>query len=412
VDAIPRHVETLVGGYLLQNFAALLVTGPRAVGKTTSMRHVTRTHLDLSVPAVRDAVAADPDAALQGLDEPVLIDEWQEVPDIVNAVKRAVDEDNRAGRFVLTGSVRGGLDAATWGGTGRLIRVPMYGLSMTEVERRMGNVIDLAFSDALSLTRTGPVDLNRNDYIDLVVAGGFPGSFGLPERARGVWFRSYVQQLVERDAVVLAGLREPAKLHSVLKVVAARTAQEQKLESMYAEAGVARRTLAIHLDLLENLQVLVRLPAWAPSRLRRLVRAPKLHITDSGLAAAVLGADARSLRRDGPLAGSLMETFVAGELLRYASTAETPVELHHLRHQDGVEVDLLAVADDGRVVAFEVKSAARVHPADTRGLRWLRDQLGDAFVAGFALHTGPLPHPVEDRIWALPVAALWRAHRA
>lgn len=408
MQRIGRHIEAYVGDFLLRTFAAVLVTGPRAVGKTTSMRHLTRTHLDLSVPAVRDAVAADPDAALDGLDDSVLIDEWQEVPEVVNAVKRSVDRDPTPGRFVLTGSVRGPIETATWGGTGRLIRVRMFGLSQAEVEDRAGNPIDAAFSAPGRMARVGMVELNRNDYLDRVVAGGFPSSFALDERARSLWFRSYLTELIERDAVTVAGLREPAKLRAVLGVVAARSAQEHKPESMYGEAGVAKTTLYTHLDLLENLQVLIRLPAWAPSRLRRLIHASKLHLTDSGMAASVLGVNAKALRLHGVLAGALLETFVVGELLRQATTALLPVDLFHLRTQDGNEVDVVAVAADGRVVGFEVKAAAKATGSDSRGLRWLRDRLGDAFAAGYVLHTGPLSQPLDERIWAVPIAALWR----
>jgi predicted AAA+ superfamily ATPase len=415
MEHIERAVERHVGGFLLQTFPALLVTGARAVGKTTSMKTLTSTHLDLSIPAVRSAVAADPDAALDTLAEPILIDEWQEVSDIVGAVKRAVDRDPRPGRFVLTGSVRGRLTNETWGGTGRLIRVPMYGLSQAEIEAiPIVNPLDLVFADPARLARAGVTDLDRNDYLDRIVAGGFPGSHALDGRARRTWFDSYIAPIIDRDAVSLGGLREPAKLRAVLQVVAGRAGQEQHLERMGVEAGVTRPTLNTHLDLLENLQLLVRLPAWTPNRLRRLVRAPKLHLTDAGLTAALLRTDARALRLNGTLAGPLFESFAVGELLKAAATASTPVDLHHLRTQDGNEVDVMAVAPDGRVAAFEVKAAAKITDADARGLRWLRDNVGDEFVAGFVLHTGPLAHRIDDRIWAVPLAMLWRSgpHRA
>jgi uncharacterized protein len=138
------------------------------------------------------------------------------------------------------------------------------------------------------------------------------------------------------------------------------------------------------------------------------VRAPKLHLTDAGLVASVLGVDARALRLDGSLAGPLVETFVVGELMRYAATAEIPVDLFHLRTQDGHEVDLVAVGPDGRAIGFEVKAAARVTEADGRGLRWLRERLGDELIAGFVLHTGPLARALGDRTWAVPISSLWR----
>jgi predicted AAA+ superfamily ATPase len=409
VAHIERTVERHLRGLLLEVFPALLVTGPRAVGKTTSMRTLATTRLDLSIPAVRSAMASDPDAALDGLPEPILIDEWQEVPDVVGAVKRSVDRDPRPARFVLTGSVRSRLTNGTWGGTGRLIRVPMYGLSQAEIEGNPGvNPLDAAFENPEHLTRAGIVDLDRNSYISSALAGGFPSSYNLAEQARRIWFRSYVEQVIDRDAVALGGLREPAKLRSVLQVVAARTSQEQNLERMGMEAGVTRVTLGTHLDLLENLQLLTRLPAWTPNRLRRLVRAPKVHLTDTGLTAALLGTDARAVRLDGPLAGALIESLATNELLRAAVFTRVPTTLHHLRTQDQYEVDILAVADDGRVIAFEVKAATKVTSADTRGLRWLRDHIGDDFVSGYLLHTGPFAHRLDDRIWAIPLAALWR----
>ena len=405
----PRIVERLIGAELLPAFPAVLVVGPRGSGKSTSAATFARTIIDLSEPGPCRAAREDPDGVLASVPEPIVIDEWQEAPEIVGAVKRAGDADTsqNPGRFILTGSARAARQVATWPGTGRLIRVRMFGLTQGEIEfNNAYNPIDALFGQHAPPQTA--CDLTRGDYIERIVAGRFPAVLGLEGRNRSRWFDAYVEQLVELDAAqVSGGNPRPQKIRSVLGSCAARTALELNKQATARDAGTTHATADAHLQLLEDLSVVTRIPAWHSRRLQRLNRSPKVHIVDPGLVAFLLHVDASVLTRDATLVGQLMETFVATELLPHVESASDTTRMFHYRDRSGHEVDLL-LEQRGRLAAIEVKSASVVDRRDARNLLWLRDQLGEIFQIGAVLYTGRFPFRIDDRIWALPIGALWR----
>lgn len=405
----PRSVERLIRDELLASFPAVFVVGPRGCGKSTSTGVFAGTLVDLSVQGQRFAVREDPDGALARIGGGVVvIDEWQEEPAVLGAVKRAVDADRSgsANRFIVTGSVRAARMAATWPGTGRLIRVRMLGLTQAEIGFDDAyNPVDLFFgNEPPAFTHSSS---SRSDYLDRVVAGRFPATIGFSESERDRWFASYLEQLVERDARQVAdGRPRSGTIRTVLRSCVARTGLELNKRATAADADVAQATADSHIALLEDLSVIVRVPAWHSTQLRRVTRSPKLHVIDPGLAAHVMNVDADRLGSTPESAGQLFETFVAMEVLSHVETAAVRTELYHFRTRDGNEVDLV-LERRGRVVGLEVKSATSVRASDAKGLRWLRDKLGADFRYGAVLYTGTIPYQLDDRIWALPISTLW-----
>ncbi len=405
----PRSIDRLIANELLPAFPAIMVVGPRGCGKSTSMTQFADTVIDLSEPGTRLAASEDPDGILATSKGTVLVDEWQEVPEILGAIKRAVDGDRagRVGRFIVTGSVRAAHQAATWPGTGRLIRVRMLGLTQAERERRDDyNPIDAIFEPGRQ--RFQQSEYRRNDYLSMIVAGRFPAVQKLRGRNRGRWFGAYVEQLIERDASQISGRTiAGTKLRAVLESSVARTGQELNKQATANDASVDFRTADAYLGLLEDLSVIARVPAWHTTRLHRLTRSPKIHVVDPGMAAHLLNVDDQTLGRDVALVGQLFETFVVSELLTYIETVAVNTALFHLRDRDGKEVDIV-LERPGAIVGVEVKSSTSVDRGDARGLMWLRDRIGDTFRFGALLYSGGLPFEIDDRIWALPISTLWR----
>lgn len=408
-DRYPRIVERLVAEELLPAFPAILIVGARGSGKSTSAGRFADTVIDLSIPGPAQAAREDPDGVLAASSGTVVIDEWQEAPEIIGAVKRAVDADvtRTPGRFILTGSVRAAKQAPTWPGTGRLIRVWMSGLTQGEIEHDDAyNPIEALF--AADPPAGGRSDVARAQYLERIVAGRFPYALGLSRRNRSRWFDAYVEQLVDLDAAQIAvGAPRPHKIRAVLESCAARTGQELNKQATARDAGVTAVTADSHLRLLEDLSIVQRIPAWHTRRLLRLTRSPKVHVVDPGLAAHLLGADEASLARDATLVGQLFETFVAAELRPHLEAASERTAMFHFRDRSGHEVDFV-LERRGRIVGLEVKSATSVDRGDAKSLRWLRDQLGDSFHLGAVLYAGDLPFRIDDRIWALPISTLWR----
>lgn len=387
------------------------MTGPRATGKTTTAeRHVnTVVRLDRAAEAV--AFEADPDVALRAQREPVLLDEWQAVPGVLGAVKRAVDADPSPGRFMLTGSVRGDIAAETWPGTGRLVRLRMFGLSERELAGRISGPTFLeklcaGDLDAFTLP-SDPPDLRG--YIELALRGGYPEpALRLSGDAHETWLAGYLEQLLTRDAEGIAGHRDPLRLRRYFEVTALSTAGQPDHKTLYDAATINRKTAIAYDTLLTNLFVLELVPAWASNRLNRLIKTPKRYLVDPALAGAALGLDPTAVLRDGDLLGRLIDSFAVAQIRPELELTSRPPRLYHLRDKQGRhEIDLIAEIAAGDILAIEIKATAAPSRQDARHLEWLQNELGDRFVAGAVLHTGPSPLRLAERILAVPICALW-----
>ncbi len=390
----------------------MLVVGARATGKTTTAARHAATVVRLDRAEEAEAFHADPDAALARLAEPVLLDEWQLVPGVLGAVKRAVDLDSRPGRFLVSGSVRDDLLAAGWPVTGRLLRIEMGGLTVRETRRGdldppgfLGRVAAQGVAELT--TPTDPPDLVG--YLELAVRGGYPEPvLDLPAARRRPWMVSYVDQLLTRDAAEIDVPRDPARLGRFFEAYALSTAGEVTDRSLFEAAGVNRRTGVAYERLLTALLLVDALPAWSTNRMKRLVRAPKRYVRDPGLVAAVLSTGVDDILRSGNLLGRMIDTFVLAQLRSEQPLYERPPRLYHLRSEGGEhEVDLVAEIGFQTIVACEIKARSAPKRQDARHLAWLRDQLGDAFVGGVVLHTGPYVYRLDERIIAAPIACIW-----
>ena len=245
--------------------------------------------------------------------------------------------------------------------------------------------------------------------VEKIVTGGYPEALERPTPRRSAnWYRDYVEALVQRDVRDMSRVRSLDVLPRLLRAAAAQTAQLFNLSSLASPFGLSRPSIGDYVTLLERLFLLERLPAWHGNRLKRLVKAPKLHVTDTGVAAALLRTDAEALAVDRTLLGHFLETFVYQELRRQASWRDTPCDFFHFRDRDGVETDIVIEQATGAVAGLEVKAAATVTSTDFRGLRKLEKAVGNRFVRGIVLYDGETAIPFGDRLHAVPVSRLWR----
>ena len=410
VDYIPRLADTRLEE-LFAELPALMMVGPRATGKTTTARRHARTIVRLDSEAEGGAFRADPDVALRALATPVLLDEWQAVPGVLGAVKRAVDEESGAGRFLLTGSVRADLNTQTWPGTGRLVRVPMYGLTVREMAGRTAGEPFLdrlarADMDALAAPADPPDLLG---YVELALRGGFPeAALQLAGANRRAWLEGYLEQLLTRDVETLYGHRDPHLMRRYFETLALNSAGMAESKTLYEAAGIDRKTAIGYERLLTNLLVLETMPAWTSNRLSRLVKSGKRYLVDPSLIAAALRLDQATVFRDSDLLGRVLETFVVAQIRPEVELSPSRPRLHHLRARDGGhEVDLIAELPASSLVAIEVKATAAPTASDARHLVWMRERLEERFLAGAVLHTGPRPFQLAERIFALPICTLW-----
>ena len=410
------YTARIADGMLAEHLAAWpaeFITGPRAVGKTTTALRHAKQVIRLDREAERGLVLDDPDAAIAEGPYPLLLDEWQHAPGVLGAVKRAVDAATKPpGRYILTGSARNDLHVGQWPLTGRVLLTKLWPLTGRE---RFGDasapaLFDHWDSDARFTVASDPPDVLG--YLDLALEGGFPGALAASAAgAREHWMRTYVDVAVTRDlgefASAMGRGRSPESLRRCLSAYALNTAGTATDTTLAEAASLDRRTALRYLEILRVLRLIDDMPAWHSRRLKRLVSMPKRFVTDSGLAAWLMGVDREALKKDSSARGRIIETYVAAHL-RTEAEASRRVRLYYLRDQaGGREIDI--VAEFGRrVAAFEVKTSSAPTPRDARHVAWLRDRLGaDEFAGGVVFHTGPHRYGLGDRIEAVPICALW-----
>lgn len=413
---VERRVRP-VAAERLQDDPVVLLEGPRSVGKSTLLQELAQAMgaelLDLDVPATRDAVAADPSTFVSGA-KPVCIDEYQKASVVLDAIKAELNQDSRPGRFVLTGSTRhDSLPAAAQALTGRLSRLTVYPLAQVELTGSGSSILEHLFADPATTVPAVPTSTTpREEYVERVVAGGFPMALARSTAsARARWFDDYVTLTLERDVQEISRIRQGDLLPKLLHRLAGQTAQVLNVNGAARDVGLDHTTAEDYTRLLERVFLVERLPSWGKTLIARTGTKPKLHVVDSGVAARLLRLTPEKLLRRDPTALTelrhLLETFVVGELARQASWMDGLAGTGHWRTRDGDEVDLVLERDDGSILAFEVKAAARASDSDFRPLRKLANAVGSAFVAGIVLYTGERSYNLEDNLFVMPIDRLW-----
>lgn len=397
--------------------SVVILTGPRTVGKSTLLaglgREFDRPVLDLDRPDARAAAAADPGFLVSG-PGPVLIDEFQHVPEILDGIKAELNTDTRPGRFVLTGSTRYDvLPQAAQSLTGRAHVINVLPLSQGELDGHRERFINLLWQDPEQLlTMAAGRRCSRDEYVNRILAGGFPMILQRQTtRARTSWFADYVDLVVMRDVLDIARVRQREALPRLLRQLAAQTGQLLNITKAGQAAGLESSTANRYATLLEAAFMIQRLPAWGETLGKRLAAHPKVHVIDSGLAGWLLGLSTAKVNSRNPAVltefGHLVETFAVGEILKQVSWSDEVITASHFRTEAGDEVDLVLETWDGRVAGFEIKGGTRIKDPDLNGLRLLRDRLGDRFVGGFVFNLGELAYRKEDKIAILPLCTLW-----
>jgi uncharacterized protein len=406
---IPRFVQDRLDEALADT-PVVLVHGPRQSGKTTLVRHYGEErgyrYYSVDEEAVRSAADDDPAGFVAGLPDRVILDEVQLVPRLFSAIKLAVDRDRSPGRFIMTGSANVLLIPRVSDSlAGRMAIISLHPLSRCEILGRRSAFIDDLFTGAGMMhhaTRLG------DEIADIVAAGGYPAALTrMSHTRRAGWYRDYVETIAKRDIRELARIREVEALPQLMELAAGQTAQLFNLADLSGPFRLSRPTIGDYVTLLEDVFLIYRLPPWFSNRLSRLIKTPKLHLGDTGIATAVLDQTPDTLREDRIMLGHLLETYVVQELRRQASWRAERVRLHHFRNKDGAEVDIVMEGAGRKIAGVEVKLSGTVVAKDFRGLKKLREALGDRFTAGVVLYDGENTVPFGDGLAAVPLSRLW-----
>ncbi|WP_329066978.1 ATP-binding protein [Amycolatopsis sp. NBC_01480] len=407
---LARRAEASVSAAMADT-RVILVNGARQAGKSTLAGLIAgRSSVEvrnLDRPQDLEAAQTDPSGFVD-FDQLMVIDEIQRAPELFLAIKATVDADPRPGRFLLTGSsqvlaLRGLPDTLP----GRSETIELWPLSQGEIDGTPDAFVDAAFALGPDLHHHSAI--TRSGYAERAVRGGFPEAARRTDpRRRARFFESYLTDLINRDIRQLGEIERLAQLRAMLRLIAGRNAGLLVPSSLGNDVGLTYHTVQRYLGLLEEIFLIKRIPAWSRNINARAVDNPKVAFVDTGIVANLLQADPQSLLRPGGEFGPLLEGFVTMELARQLTWSETRAELYHYRTKDKVEVDVVLENARGQVIAVEVKASTTVTAKDFRGLRHLEDRLGEDFLAGYVLHTGPETLPFGPKLRAVPISALWQ----
>ena len=399
----------------LQVARVLLLNGARQTGKTTLVKtllsegHVAK-YLTLDDASVLHSVKADPQGFIQDLSGSVILDEIQRAPELFLPIKMKVDEKRQPGQFILTGSAnvfslpRMGDSLA-----GRMDILRLMPLSQGEIEGRRERFIDWVCGDEFQLEAMQMEAIPRTEIWNRMVRGGYPeAQLRRTQKEREIWFEGYVTTLIERDVRDLSQIRDLHDFPRLINYLATRSATLLNLSEVSRSVGIPQETLRRYMSLLQAMWLLVEVPAWSANLGKRLVRAPKIYLNDTGMIAARLGVSEERLLRDPLLLGQLVETFVVLELLKQRGWSENRVQLFHFRDHSGLEVDVVLEQPNGDIIGIEIKATATPGSEDLSGLRGLQKLAGKRFKRGILLHGGSTSLSWGNEIYMLPISAIWQ----
>ena len=408
---LKRNIAPLILAALADT-PVVLVNGARQTGKSTLVRslaegaHPAR-YLTLDDATVLSAARHDPSGFLSGLETPVVIDEVQRAPELFLAIKASVDRQRQPGRFLLTGSANVMLlpqlaDSLA----GRMEILTLWPLSQGEIAGTREDFVDRIFAPEMKLSSKVP--MSRPELLSQIVIGGYPEVIERKaEDRRRAWFGAYLTTILQRDVREIANIEGLTELPRLLTQLATRASGILNLADISRSINIPQSTLKRYMALLEMTFLLGTLPAWSSNLGKRLAKAPKLMLTDTGLLAYLLGASEERISNDSTLLGRLIENFVVMEIHKQCSWSKTKPTLLHFRTQIGQEVDLVLEDAVGDLVGIEVKGSATVTSSDFKGLRTLQGVAEGRFKRGIVLYAGNEVVPFGPLLFAVPLSHLW-----
>ncbi len=414
---VHRKIESTIVE-MLKYFRVVAINGPRQSGKTTLQKKISKekdmNYYTFDNEDTFDLATENTENFIENIskDKNVAIDEVQMIPRIISEIKIAVDTKNRKGMFLLTGSsdmfknskIKESL-------AGRMASFNLYPLSYSEINNRDINIIDKLFSDDYNKFEIDK-KLTEEDFINAVINGGYPEVYELPQKAKKAWFEFYIKSRITKDIATIenVNLDKVSHLDKLLKVLVSQVASLVNYSNVANSIELADKTVRKYIQLLEALYIIKLVPAYSNNQLKRVIKKPKVHFIDSGLASFLLNVDVKaSMEGKNKHLGNLVETFVYSELIKHQSYSEESVEIYHFRDAYDKEVDFVIESSSGDIVALEIKSGSSIKKEQFKGLLALAKTIKVKNFKGIVLYGGDmiLPFKLEKyQFWAIPLRVL------
>jgi predicted AAA+ superfamily ATPase len=412
---IKRSITQIVYD-LLNDFKIVSINGPRQSGKTTLVKEIAENlkmeYYTFDDEPTKIAAINDPINFIKQLSSsPCVIDEIQMVPEVVSTLKMIVDQENKNGMFLLTGSADlFKISSIKESLAGRMISVSLYPLSYFEINGKKENIIDMIFEDRLQEYRFD--DMEYKEIVKSIVSGGYPSVIGKSEKSKDLWFESYIEARIEKDLSLIkrVSLENKSEINKLFRILANNTSTLLKYSSLAKHLSIKDVTVKSDIEILEALFLLKRINPYFTNRGKREVKTPKIAFIDTGLASHLINANIDSLilsQRE--TLGKLVENFVYSELLKHSTYAKKSTKIYHYR-DEAYEVDLVLEQKNGNIIAIEVKSGTNIKDEHLRGLVKLAKNAGDNFLQGFIFYGGEKILPISKEgytFWLVPLSVLF-----
>ena len=397
---------------MLESFRIVAINGPRQSGKTTLQKKIANSknmkYYTFDDSDIFNTATSDPKGFIEYIskNENIAIDEVQMIPEIIAPIKMCVDEQNRKGMFLLTGSsdmfknskIKESL-------AGRMVNFNLYPLSYSEIN-------DKLFSDDFNSFDIDFESISKEEFISAVINGGYPEVYNLPMKAKKAWYDFYIKARITKDIATIENVQVDtlSNLSKLLKVLAGQVSSLVNYTSIAKNIGIADRTVAKYIKILEALYIIKLVPSYSNNILKQVTKSPKVHFIDSGLASFLLntGVESSMLGQNQHL-GNLVETFVYTELIKHQANSNVDIKIYHFRDTGQKEVDFVLESNIGDVVAIEVKLSSTLKSEYFKGILALAKTMKDKKFKGIVFYGGDkvLPYKIEDyQFWAIPLRVL------
>ena len=407
---LPRGLQSALDE-AMKDTPVVCLLGPRQCGKSTLVRALApaRQYFTLDDANLLAAAIKDPGGFVSQLPATVTLDEVQRAPEILLAIKRAVDENRRPGRFLLTGSANLlQLPHLPDSLAGRMECLYLHPLAEAEKSWSAGSFLARWLAGDLSDSMLREDHMLPSSLPGRIVSGGYPEPQGRGFARARQWHRQYLRAVIERDVHDVARVRDSSEIARLLEILALQTAGLLNATALSNDLRLDRQTIDRYLAVLEKLFLIRRLPPWHRNSAKRLIKTPKVHLVDTGLAASLAGISAEDwlTRRD--KFGHLLESFVLQQLIAQAGWTDPDLRFWHYRDKDQKEVDVV-LTRGSKVWGVEVKASATLHAADGNGLRRLAAQSGSDFQGGIVFYDGKSILQLDGpKFMAVPIELLWK----
>ena len=401
---------------LLKDFKIVSINGPRQSGKTTLAKEIAKNlkmeYFTFDDELTKLSAMQDPINFVKLLlNTPCVIDEIQMVPEIVSALKIAVDNENKNGMFLLTGSADlFKISTIKESLAGRMVSISLYPFSQFEISGKKDNLIDILFEDRLKEYKFKAIDYKK--IVNSIVSGGYPTVFGKSQKAKELWFNSYIEARIEKDLSLIkrVSFENKSEINKLLRILAYNTSNLLKYNALAKHLSIKDVTVKSDIEILEALFLLNRINPFFTNRGKREIKAPKVAFIDTGLASHLIDADVDLLiLKQRKLLGNLVENFVYSELLKHSTYAKKTTKIYHYR--DGsYEVDLVLEQKNGTIIAIEVKSGTNIKQEHLKGLVRLAKNAKDSFLGGYIFYSGDKLLPISKdgyTFWLVPLSILF-----